>query len=237
MEQRHSIILWRKAEEKDKVFEDVVKEAYGVFKLFQGYPQELRPNYLTAETKKDIKGFDWNYENFSSVLKQGINKEGKNIFEDLGYSISFFSSMNEKEACSFQMKVGNKNEKFYNTLIIHLPLSLNLYDKKTAEMISVLFEKLVQAYMPYWGCISNRALSRQYGKYLEGTLPTTVHWMNYWSEDIVRTIGMKKIEKIIDINPIITFKNGILSIKKTALDVDNQDDNRLHGELQKRLLL
>ena len=237
MVQRHSIILWRKAEEKDKSFEEISTEAYEVLNLLQDYLQELRPNYLTSNTKKDIQRFDWNYENFSNVLKKGINKEGKNTFEDLGYSISFFSSMNEEDSCSFQMRAGNKNEKFFNTLIINLPLSINLYDEKTAEEINNLFEKLVQAYIPHWGCVSNKVLSRKYGKFLEGNLPTTVHWINYWSEDIISTIGMARIQKIIDINLGVSFKNGILSIKNTALNMDKEDDIRFHDEMQKQLFL
>ena len=237
MIQRHSIILWKKAEKYDKNFDQIAKEAYKILMLFQDYPQELRPNYLTAKTKKDINEFEWNYENFSRVLKQGINKEDKNVFEDLGYGVSFFSSVYEKDSCSFQMRVGNKNEKFYNTFIINLPLSLNLYDEKIAEMIGDLFEMLVQAYIPYWGCISNKVLSRQYGKFLEGNIPTTVQWMNYWSEDIICTIGMEKIEKIVEGNPLISFKNGIFTIKKTALDVDKENDIRFYNELQKQLLL
>ena len=138
MVQRHSIILWKKAEEEDKVFEEISAETYEVLKLFQDYPQKLRPNYLTAKTKKDIRRFDWNYENFSNELKKGINKEGQNTFENLGYTISFFSSMDEEDSCTFQMRAGNKNEKFFNTLIVNLPLSLNLYDEKTAEEISNL---------------------------------------------------------------------------------------------------
>lgn len=90
MIQRHSIVLWRQAERKDKSFEEIAKEAYEVLDLFQCYPQELRPNYLTVKTKKDIKEFDWNYKNFSEQLKKGINKEGEVIFNELGYSISFF---------------------------------------------------------------------------------------------------------------------------------------------------
>ncbi len=237
MIQRHSMILWKKAEKKDKDFEEIAKETYEVLNLFQDCPQELRPNYLTAKTKKDIREFDWNYENFRSMLKKGINKEGENIFEDLGYSISFFSSLNSQNSCGFEIIAGNKNEKFYNVLIINLPLSLNLYDKKMADMIRNLFEKLVQAYTPYWGCISNKALSRKYEKFLEGNLPTTVHWINYWSEDIIGTIGMKKIQNVVDKNTMSTFKTGILSIKETALDVEKEDDIRLHAELHKQLFL
>ena len=83
MLQRHSIILWKKAEKKDKSFEEISNEAYRVLDLFQDMPCELRPNYLTANTRKGIKEFDWNFENFTNILRAGINKEGKNIFESL----------------------------------------------------------------------------------------------------------------------------------------------------------
>ena len=226
-----------KSGKKDKDFEEIAKETYEILKLFQEYPQELRPNYLTAKTKKDIKKFDWNYENFRSTLKNGINKEGKNIFEDLGYSISFFSSLSEKDSCGFRILAGNKNEKFYNVLVVNLSVSLNLYEKKNADMIKELFEELVQSYTPFWGCVSNKALSRKYGKFLEGNLPTTVHWMNYWSEEIICAIGMKRIQNMVSVNSAILFKNGIFTIKETAIDIENDEDIRLHEELHKYLFL
>lgn len=237
MIQRHSIILWRKAEKEDKSFEEISKETYEVLNVFQHCSQELRPNYLPGKTKKDIKEFDWNYENFSEQLKKGVNKENEVVFKELGYSISFFSSMDEKNSCTFSMIVGNKFEKMNNVLIVDLPLSYNLYEKETADMISELFEKLVQVYKPFWGCISNRALSRKYGKFLEGNLPTTVHWMNYWSEDIIRTVGMDKIQNVVEKNITVSFKRGILSINETALDVEKEDDIRYHDLLQKQLFL
>lgn len=235
MTQRHSIILWKKAEEKDRGFEEIARETYEVLGLFQCYPQELRPNYLTGKTEKDIKEFDWNYENFRDVLKKGVNKEGKSIFEDLGYSISFFSSLNGQDSCGFEVVAGNKNERFYNVLIINLPLSLNLYDAKRAGMITGLFEKLVRLYLPYWGCVSNKALSRKYKKFLEGDVPTTVHWVNYWSEHIVGIIGREKIESLVG-NNTVSFNGGILTIKGTALDVEKEHDVALHAKVHDRLL-
>lgn len=118
-----------------------------------------------------------------------------------------------------------------------MPLSLNLYDKKTAEMISNLFKKLVQVYRPFWGCISNKALSRRYGKYLEGNLPTIVHWMNYWSEDIANAIGIEKIRKIVQENPEISFENGNILVKNTAFDINKDADIRLHEDLQKQFFM
>ena len=226
-----------KSGKKDKTFDEIVKEAYEVLNLFQDYSCELRPNYLTAETKKATKAFHWNFENFKEKLKEGVNREGKNVFEDLGYSISFFSSMNDLESCGFLMCTGNKKQKFYNSLIIELPISLNLYDKKAAEMISNLFEKLVQVYEPFFGCVSNKALIRKYGRYLNENLPATVDWINYWSEDILCTVGMHKIQKLVERNPEVVLKNGILKIKDTAINLEEEADIKYHDELHEQLFL
>ncbi|RKM58587.1 hypothetical protein D6856_12600 [Butyrivibrio sp. XB500-5] len=235
MVQRHSIVLWKKAEKKEKNFEEISRETYDVLNLLQEYPYELRPNYLTCDSQKDIKEFQWNQENFSSALKRGINKEDENVFEDLGYSISFFSSFDEKESSSIQIQTGNKNDKFYDTLIINLPLKLDLYEKDNAEMVRKLFKNLVLAYKPYWGCLANRAISRKYGRYLEGNMPTTVHWMNYWSEDTVNTIGIEKLKKIMYEYNTVLFQDNILVVKEIAFDVDKDEDMIFHEKLHKQL--
>ena len=68
--QRYSIILWRKAEQENISFEEISKDAYDVFNIFQNYPQDLRPNYMTVRTRKDIEIFDWNYKHFCEQLKK-----------------------------------------------------------------------------------------------------------------------------------------------------------------------
>ena len=45
---------------------------------------------------------------------------------------------------------------------------------------------------------------------------------------------MEKIHRIMNETPVISFQNGILTIKDTALDLDKEDDVRYHGELQKQ---
>lgn len=237
MVQRHSIILWKKAEKMDKGFEEISNEAYMVLDLFQDMPCELRPNYLTANTMKNIKEFDWNFENFTNILRTGVNKEGKNTFERLGYSISFFSSFDEEKSCTFSLSAGNKSERIYNALIIDLPLAFNLYDKANAELIISLFRKLARLYIPYWGCVSNRELARKYGKFLEGSRPTTVHWMNYWSEEIVRAVGIDRIQGLIQGNQGISFDDDILLIKNTAFDLSIEEDIRLHEKIHNQIFL
>lgn len=235
MIQRHSIILWRKAEQENKSFEVISKEAYDVLNVLQNYPQNLRPNYKTVKIKKDIEIFAWEYKNFCEYLEKGINREGDIEFKELGYSVSFFSSTKEEHSCNISMRTGNQIEQINNTLIIDLPLSYDVTDVQMATIISDLFRKLVHIYKPFWGCISNKVLSRRYGKFLDGNMPTTVHWMNYWSEEVVETVGIKKIENVVNKNTTSTFESGILSIKETAFDIEKEEDIRLHAEIHKQL--
>ena len=58
MIQRHSMILWKKAERENKSFEEISKEAQEVLSLFKDCPQELKLNYLNAKKKKDNMKYD-----------------------------------------------------------------------------------------------------------------------------------------------------------------------------------
>lgn len=62
----------------------------------------------------------WNYENFEKILREGINKENNKTFENLGYSIQMFSSLIDVESFSIQLRVGNKESIFYNTLVVEI---------------------------------------------------------------------------------------------------------------------
>lgn len=58
-------------------------------------------------------------------------------------------------------------------------------------------------------------------------MPTTIHWVNYWSEDIVNEIGMERIQRIqriLEKKPEISFRQGILLMKETALDINKEDE-------------
>ena len=45
MIQRHSILLWKKAEKIDKDFDEIARETYEILMVFQQYPEEIRPNF------------------------------------------------------------------------------------------------------------------------------------------------------------------------------------------------
>ena len=46
-----------------------------------------------------------------------------------------------------------------------------------------------------------------------------------------------KCNNLVDKNMTCTFKSDILSIKETALDVEKEDDIRLHAAIHKQLFL
>ena len=89
--------------------------------------------------------------------------------------------------------------------------------------------------MPFWGCVSNRALYKKYGLYLDKDMPTSIYWINYWSKYIVDNVGINKIWKIEKENPLVLFRNGILSIKDIAIDANREDDIKLIAELREEL--
>lgn len=239
MVQVHTIILWKEADRLGKSFKEIAEEAYGVMNVFQDYPIELRPNYLCASSLKNAKEFEWGYENFEELLKKRVNREGGRIFEDLGYCVGFFSSKKNRESSGFSLNVGTTNKKFNNSCIINLPVSLDLYNEKKAAMICNLFMKLVEKFGPYWGCVVNKVLyyGNGYERYIVDGIPTMVHWLNYWSEDIAVAIGKEKIQQVLSDNPFMKYENGILVAKDTAFDINKEDDMKYHDKIQSQLFL
>lgn len=236
MIQRHSIILWKNAYEKSKSFEDIAKESFELLKLLQKYPVNFQPIYLSEKIKKESVLFDWNFNNFKLLLEKSVNKEGQTVFYDLGYTLSFFSSFDDEESCSIKITTGITNANFVNSFILDLPIGFDLYNKVNADLIRNLFRSLINIYTPFFGCVSNKVLTRKYGAHLKNDKPAIVHWLNYWSESIVEKIDNKKIKSVLQENEQITFSNGVFSIKETALDMNNEKDLEYQEYLQKELL-
>lgn len=192
MLQVHKIILWAKA--KDENFEDTVSKAYKTIQPLIEYGTEISPVYQTVSKKKDAKPFEWSFESFKELVKSSVNREGKNIFPDLGYTFSFFSSLNSKESAGISMSVGISNPKFKNTIIVNLPQSMNLYeDSLVAEKIVSVFKKCVNSFEPFWGCIVNEANTERFDGYFKDGLPITTHWVNYFDEELAQKVGKEKI--------------------------------------------
>ena len=236
MYQKHSIILWKKAEDIEKSFDDISQEAFTVYEAMLTFPTPFKPQYLTAKSKKAAMEIQSDYKWFRNELEKNVNKEGKKIFEELGYSLSFFSSKKEDCSCSFSMRVGNKSPQFFNTLVIGVPYLVDVYDIKASDTIYNIFTELVNAFNPYWGCVSNTVLTKQYQSPLihNGT-PSTIHWINYWSPEIIEKIGGLKLSEIFRTSENIKFNNGILRIQDTAINMDNPNDIEYQRNLHRKI--
>lgn len=236
MIQRHSIILWKKADNQDRNFDDIVIEAFNTLNILFDYPIEFRPNYETALSRNEVKEFTWSLENFKELLKKGINKEGDKVFHNLGSTISMFSSLSEDKSFSFELVVGNKDERFLNSLVINIPISFNLFDDKNADLLCEIFDKLVVKFDPFWGCISNKAIARNYEEYLCNGVPTTVFWLNYWGTEIQARVGSQTLNLIIEMFPD-NYSKGVFRLQNRVLDADNDKDIEFHKQIESLLLL
>lgn len=237
MIQQHTIVLWKKPCSPNATFEEICKETFNFLSLFQNYPVIFRPNYFTGRTKKDKNIFTWEYSDFEKELKRKVNHEGNNAFENLGYTFSMFSSLDFDKSSSFQITVGNKDDRFMNTFVMKFPVEIDMYDQTNSNYAQSIFKDLVKNFKPFWGCISNKAFPINFNNFLKNKKPTTIHWMNYWNNEIESVIGMKQIKNAINTYPSITYKDGFFSLGSIALDITKQSDVSLHDNVEKILRL
>lgn len=235
MIQKFTIILWRKAEQEEKSFDEIAREAYETLCILQKYDEIFRPNYLTVKKKSDASKFEWNYGSFLDALQNGVMKIGKNKLTELGYSISFFSSLNENESCGISLRVGNKDAKFVNSLIMGLPICLDYRENVNSCMLKKLFCELTNCFRPYWGCVSNNKFQIGELGYMRGNNPLYIHWLNYWSKDVVSTVSSKFFEDIKNISEI-SFMDGVLQLGENAFDCRNGKDKIYFEEINKYYL-
>lgn len=236
MWQKHSIILWKEAEDIGKTFDAIASETYDFFSVMQGFPAQFRPVFQTTKSKRIAREATWDYNQFKEELRKRVNREGRNTFEELGYTISFFSSMSEDESCSITMTVGNKNPRFFNTLIIGFPFSFKPYDMEGAKTVKEMFSALVKCFKPFWGCVSNAQISRQHGGFITDGIPTTVHWINYWSSEVENSIGSKELQDALRGLPDASMKDGILILQDLPFNIEDKKSLEYHQLCHKRIL-
>ncbi len=222
----NSIILW--ADPREETFERTSENAFHSLQELFSSGLGIEPKYLTARKKKDVIQMDWNFDTFKSVLQGGSNKEGNKTYSDLGYSVSFFSSLTERESASISMTVGVTNPNFNNTFIINLPRSLDISDQPlvTDKLVSV-FKGCVQSFQPFWGGIINKTNARRFDGYFDKSLPTTTHWVNYWGENITLKIGLRKLQDA-PFGAIERLNGGfIVQLKEKPIDDNFEQDVQL----------
>ena len=228
MIQRHSLILWANSSSED--FQISLTKAYNLLLALKEFGPEIAPNYITAKRKKDAINFDWNTKTLEELLKNGLNKEGKNQFLDLGYRASFFSSLKEDDSAGISLLVGASNSSITNSFIVNLPLTLPLYEStEVNEKLISTFKECVRIFNPSWACISNNVNIRRFDGYWSDKLPTAIHWLNYFGNETSQILGVEKIESA----PTSSIEKFHLGYLVKLKDSPINDESRSDIELQK----
>lgn len=214
MIQKHTIVIWKKSNRNVAHENLIFQETYSILKILSKFPKELQANYIATEKRSDVKPFHLNERNLLNLLQ---------ISADESCRLEFYSSLKEEESASISIDIGNGDE-FYDTVIIGIPLSMNVFDTKDAEVIRRLFFELIASSTPFWGCVSNRVIARKRGSYLDGDLPNAVFWLNYWSKSVQNAVGVSRIKKATKKFQDVHFDNGIFCIKDIALDAESASD-------------
>jgi hypothetical protein len=232
--QTYSMILWAKANHED--FKVTVDKAYRLLSSLKEYGTELSPNYLPAFRKKEVKPYELDRETLGNLLKKGVNKEGERTSPYLGYHVSFFSALNDDDSAGISLTIGMNDPSFTNSLVIHFPPSLNIFDRDISERLIALFKNCVKIISPFWGGIISSYTIRRYATIYKNNLPTTIHWVNFWGEDIIHRISEDKINKA-SLHSLekIDSKGYILILKHIPIDDNSEEDIRLQSEVNKRL--
>jgi len=68
-------------------------------------------------------------------------------------------------------------------------------------------------------------------------MPTTTHWVNYFGENIIKQIGIKKVEKAPVYSVKSISKGYLIRIKEFPLDDTLERDVKLQKDLNKYLSL
>lgn len=228
MLQVHTFILWAPA--REETFESVVNRGYAVITALRDFGPELSPNYLPARRKEQAAQFDGRYETFEALVRKGVNKERGRVFEDLGHSVSFFSSLDDGKSGGISLTLGNRNPLFCNTLVVDLPSEMGLQEVSGASSrLLDLFKKCVFIFEPFWGCIANNATARRHDGYWHDgywhdSLPKSIHWVNYLGEDLVRRLGSHRIQNA-PVHSIEQLAKGLVVVlQESPIDDSSAED-------------
>lgn len=226
MLQRHSLILWANAANED--FQVSLNKAHDLLLALKEFGPELSPNYITAKKKKEAPNFDWSLETLQELLKKGVNKEGKTVFPDLGYSVSFFSSLKDDDSAGISMLVGASNSSITNNFIVNLPLSLPIYESpEVNKRLITVFKECVRIFSPFWACIGNGVNLRRYDGYWSDKLPTAIHWVNYFGSDVSKTFGEAKITSSPTYSKEKLHSGYLIVLKDGPINDEIEDDIKL----------
>lgn len=75
-----------------------------------------------------------------------------------------------------------------------------------------VFKQCTRIFQPYWGCIADTAFFQKGQGLLPTCMPSSVHWINFWSDPIFDGIGRKRIMNVFSQYDIV-IENGVFMIQ------------------------
>jgi hypothetical protein len=203
------MLLWKKPSAKP--LQTQIDCAFDVFSVIRDLREEYSPHFYKANKKKTSQPIAWSADAFMEALKKNPVNKGNQLLGELGYSISMYSSQAESESLSFSATIGNQSSQFYDTIIINFPDGF--FDEfEHVTVFADVFKQCTRIFQPYWGCIADTAFFQKGQGLLPTCMPSSVHWINFWSDPIFDGIGRKRIMNVFSQYDIV-IENGVFMIQ------------------------
>ena len=230
MNEKYTMVIWI-----TPVEETLEAQAERIFLTLSdvGRIDTLRPNFLTAKSKKLTKEFILSKENICDLIL--IEKD--KLFPALGSSFSFFTSKNNDESNRIRIVTGITKPKFTNSIVIKIYSSDLINDDEKLLQLIPLFKKLVKINKPFYACIVGQGNKDMYdGNYLnEKRQPQAAYWMNYWGKDIISNIDFEQVYRNGDlrkVHDIEEYEGGyFINLTKEPTNIKNKEHMALQESI------
>lgn len=212
MIQTYKMIFWLQA--KTRTVDEVSQILLDIYHCLGRYDEDILPRYRTAKRKKDVSTIDISKVGFIKIITDIVSK--LHTPEDV-YTLGFFSDLQETSSVGLNCTFGNLPTQRCNAITIQFPPNFSGLTKRM-DHLYLLFQDLTETLQPYFSCIKNN-LNNHIADTLWKEKPTYVHWINFYSNETIKKIGIKKLEKIAQIErkPYGVY----LRICYEPLDIDN----------------
>lgn len=211
---QYCMLLWRKPSND---MDSLITDAYQTFSVFVQLGGEFAPRYLTGSKKTCTPEFSWSKKNFKKQLLDCPVNRGNEALGNLGYSVSFFSSHNEKGSLSFRATLGNQRLGAFDVIVVNFPSTLT-EDHFFKEQLADIFKKCVVLFNPYWGCVTEAMATGKFSPLVVNGIPSAIHRMNFWSQELINLMGdviTKQIFKSYNFSP----NNGFFQINEAPVEL------------------
>ena len=223
--ERLTLLMWRKPSlEKKHNATDVASEMLNIIEITRECIPEFSTFYIPASKKNGVKEAVLSKECIESLLHK--SEHNTVLIDKTGYTLSLFTSLDSLCSCSFLLHIGSGHTRLTDSVLIKFPLCWNWQNSDVITRIEKLFMELVKLFCPYWGCVANLGLTNE-KKYVVDEIPTTLHWLNFFSESALKKIGPKKLQAIHSIPNCRIIDSNI--IKTSSYPTTTVEENASHN--------